>query len=728
MLKIQRANFALRKFVLGFLFILFSIIFLESCAYMDESGRGFLLDYGRNSILCIVPGAVLLSGFLLFMFRCFEKMRPERIRMATWGLGVLIILIQSTVLIFLMKGGFKGVTDACRVLNQAIAMASEQKGLLDNDVPYFQKFSNNYPFTILLYYLCRGLRFMGVQCYAQVLMVLNIVMIDISGVFALKLVHMLKGRVWRAKLLLLFLLCPTTYVWIVFSYTNTFSMPFVMGTLYFGIKAMRGRKWRIGNTVLAAVLGAVGYQIRPSTIIPVVAIVIGIVLTMRIRQFREKCMLVLIIAVIFAGIMAASSAVCRMHLKNPDSDKTFPFTHWIMMGMNTEKNGFVNEEDVLFTMSFPQKEEKVKHNLKVIKKRLIQMKPAGYAALLINKLELVWGLGTDGYQGYYSNGEDISGLHQYFAGDRGGLAAVYCQIFRCVTFLFALFSVYYQLKRRGKGEIFIVSLTMLGAILFFLIWEANKKYNICFMEPALILMCDGVSRGWELARKVRRKFSAAAKRRLLRSVSVLVLLLPLFATVLMVSERKYYILDKTEHRQEVIEDRVHKEEYILLKNKGDVAEQTFTSGQAFNEVRIMQKFDREIEMGSYRFELLDGGGKLLVSQYFPHRRKSKKEWQNFDFKEIKPSGRDSRYTIRIVCEKAQAGGILTAMTPYSAYDVYSGGELTLNDRNLKRDMTFSVSRKKNESRFSVVGYIAIGVVFWLLSGLLFYLVLKKVRW
>lgn len=729
MLKKLWANFALRRLVFGCLIILFSVIFLESCVLIDEGQKDILSVSGRNTVFCVVPGVILLSGFLLFAFRRIERIKPNNIKRVMWGIGALILFIQFLMLFLLIRDGFKGITDTCRVISQALAMVQTQDGLINNDILYFGRYANNYPFTVILYYLFKGMDFFGLTCYTSVLMVINVLLIDISGVFAVKLMRMLKGDIWGVKLLVLFLLCPTTYVWIVFTYTNTFSMPFIMGTLYFGIKAMRKRRRRVRNIVIAAVLGAVGYQIRPSTIVPIIAVILGILFALRIRRFREKCVLIGIILVIFTGVMLLSSNICKTHLKNPDMDKTFPFTHWLMMGMNPKENGFVNRKDVEFTMSFPTKEEKMRQNIRQMKSRLVKMGPRGYAALLAKKLQMVWGLGTDGYQGYYVNGENISGVHKYLFGDKGGLARIYCQIFRCTIFLFALLSILFQLRKKGVEEFFIISLTALGVIAFFLLWETNKKYNICFMELFLILMGDGMTRVGEFVRHPESIFGKQAGRArvwLKRAVGVLIFLAPAGAAAYMAAGWQYYTQTPYEQRKLAIQNSIHKEEFYQMKHKGEHLEQTFVTGQAFNEIRVMQKFKKGVEADSYRFELLDSEGRLLTSQTFPQKEKSKKDWQVFDVPEVAPCDTGRQYTIRIVCEKEQKEGLQIALMIYSSYNVYSGGSLVLNTKPLKWDMTFSVSKKTEESRISEYGYTAAGIIFWLLSGLLSYLFMNSI--
>lgn len=560
--------------------------------------------------------------------------------------------------------------------------------------------------------------------YVSALMVLNVLLIDLSGIFAIRLIRMLRGDVWGIKLLILFLLCPTTYVWAVFTYTNTFSMPFIMGTLYFGIRTMRKRRHRIRNTVITGMFSAVGYQIRPSSIIPVIAVLLGILFTLRIKNFRQKCVLIGIILLIFIVVMLLSSYICNKHLKYPDEDRTFPFTHWVMMGINPECNGFVSQGDVDFTMSFSTKEEKMKQNIRKIKERFVKMGPKGYALLLAKKLRMVWALGADGYQQYYVNGEDISGVHGLVFGDKSAIARIYCQIFRCTTFFFALISIIFQLRKKGVEEFFVISLTALGVILFFLLWETNKRYNICFMELFLILMGDGMTRiqnFLDYPRELVGKSCVKTQGWMKKVISMAIVLAPVGATVYMAYGWQYYTQDIYEQREVTIQSRVDKEGFHKLKNQGYYLEQTFVTGQAFNEIRVMQKFKNGVDADSYRFELLDSKGTILAEQKFPDQKKSEKDWQVFDVPEIVPQESGEQYTMRIVCEREQTEGIQIAIMPYSSYDIYSRGELTLNAKPMNSDMAFCVSRKAEMGHISVRGYIIAGVIFWILSGILLYI-------
>lgn len=716
MKKIGKANLVFRNIVLICLLVLVSVIFLESCLCREKY---FLLNDKRNVALCIVPGVILFSGALLLLFNRIDKIKhynEKKVICVLWGM---ILVLQTVILYFLIKDGFKGITDTSRVINEAIAMVDTQNGLINNEAVYFARYGNNYPFTILIYYICKIVRFCGFRCYTAVLMVLNVILIDLSGVFALKTVKMLRGNIAGIKFLFLFLFSPTTYTWIIFTYTNTFSMPFIMGVLYYGIKAMRREENRMRNIMLAAVWGAVGYQIRATSIIPLIAVMIGILLTARIRSGKEKRIMILLVTGIFVGTMLVSSYICREHLVNREQGRTFPFTHWVMMGLNIQESGFFNNTDVKFSASKPTKQEKIKGNLKKIRERWLEMGPTGYALLVARKMKAVWGSGVDGCLRFHTNGENISEIHQYIYGDKSGVFAIYCQVFRSVTFLFVLFSVFIQICRKGVEEFFVISLTVLGAILFYVLWEANCKYNICFMPLLYILMGDGITRVLVLARKAENVHRYTQKKCCRWGIRLVFLLVPLSISILMVADYSYYIQKKSGYHKAVISDVSRSEENLVLKKKGDVAEQTFTTDRQFNEVCIMSK-NKRIDKDSYRFQLLDDNENPIQIQNISVKETltTKQNWIILHLDKIPAATNAKRYTIRVVCLKDEKKGISLAVTPFDAYDLYTGGTLMVNSNLSQRDMAFCVACREEESLIGLGGYVMFGLAVWVLSGVL----------
>lgn len=452
-------------------------------------------------------------------------------------------------------------------------------------------------------------------------------------------------------------------------------------------------------------------------------------MTMRIRSGKEKICMLLLVAGIFIGVMLATSFLCRTHIVNRESDKTFPFTHWVMMGLNVDKNGFVNNSDVNYSMSLPTKQEKIKGNVEKIKERLSKMGPVGYVLLVAKKLEYVWGAGGDGSLGFYSCGENITGIYQYFYGDKNGLFCIYSQVFRSITFMFALYSVFFQLRKKGLDEFFMLSLTVLGAILFFIIWETNHKYNICFMNLLYILMGDGINCFAGFTRQNKKMEMFLQKKWCRQGVLMFILVIPLAISTLMLADFSHYIQKKSEYHRVALSVINHKAEYISLKKNGDVMEQTFITDQNFNKVYILCKESSKWMKDNYLLQLLDEKGDDIgirqISEEVTEGIDGR--WICLHLDEIPAVQKAKRFTIRVVCLKNQKKGISLAITPYDMFDLYEDGSLKLNHTLSNRDMAFCVVNSREESLISTTGYIIFGLTVWVFSGILVWKFYKRLR-
>ena len=89
---------------------------------------------------------------------------------------------------------------------------------------------------------------------------------------------------------------------------------------------------------------------------------------------------------------------------------------------------------------------------------------------------------------------------------------LFMQAFRVATFFFLLVSVLMQIRQRKFDISFVFSLTFLGAVLFFILWEANRKYNVCFMGVYMLLMADGIERCFRYVRGVEHNRAGIRER------------------------------------------------------------------------------------------------------------------------------------------------------------------------------------------------------------------------
>ena len=68
---------------------------------------------------------------------------------------------------------------------------------------------------------------------------------------------------------------------------------------------------------------------------------------------------------------------------------------------------------------------------------------------------------------------------------------IYMQAFRIAMLFLMLCAMCRQFLQREAAPGAMYTLTFAGAVMFFMLWEAGKRYNICFTGVCLLLMADG---------------------------------------------------------------------------------------------------------------------------------------------------------------------------------------------------------------------------------------------
>lgn len=512
------------------------ILFWRSLVLLRNVTTGQQTRLVRICGALMVPGAVCVLAAVLLAVYYSSAHWPTGRRTAVCLMAVLV-LAQVCFLVFVSRPAY--TTDTLRVHQEAIAMLNSRNGWIDEGSTYFQRYTNNHFIVVFFYYYYRLLSLAGVTDFWLAAVVLNTVCIDLGVALTYLSVRKLRGERLADLFLVLSIFCPTNYVWLTFAYTNTVSIPFVAGILYLFLifKEQRSDIRQIVLCILYGLCIVIGYQIRPTTVLPLIAIILyGLYKSVKPAAAADSeagrgktdghggdpgnekdgepetkgsggrfptAVLCGIIALSCLVTFTSVKAVLKMHVPAGYEEEEFPLTHWVMMGLNDESDGGIYSPDVEFTRSFPTKAEKTEQNIMEIRRRLKELGPSGYARLVIRKLDRVWADGSDTSFEKASYGAGFGAAYEAVMG-RGNLVfRLYCQALRAATFLFAGISILYQISggrpgkrsgvwRRRGDDMFVCSLTLLGCVAFFVLWEANPKYNICFMNLCTMLMADGV--------------------------------------------------------------------------------------------------------------------------------------------------------------------------------------------------------------------------------------------
>lgn len=672
------------------------------------------LVYARE-FLTVIFSAV----FFVLVFQWIYKKLKNTGKRVSLILFCGIVLAQ--VLFLVLVSHPMVISDAARVQNQALYMVKWNHGKMDMGNSYFQQYTNNHFVVILFYYFYKILSFMGItQVWIPTIM-LNIFCVDVGIYITYRTLKRLKGIGCANLVLAFFLLSPTTYVWLTTAYTNTFSFPFVMAILYLCLW-LRGGQPNKKNIVKCVLLGfatVLGYFIRPTTVLPVIAMFIfsGIKffeepllvkrkelrvlnpewnLTKKISGKRNTMIKAAIVLLVCGLTWTGCQMLMNRHIDREKITGQFPVTHWIMMGLNERTGGGYAGEDVEYTKSFEGVEAKKRADMARLKERVADMGIRRLTQQAFVKMARVWAMGDDDSIQKASYAHDYPVLYERFMGGNNGWFLVYMQSFRMAVFVLLGISVLRQLRRGVCGEIFLYTLTFLGAILFFLIWEANMKYNICFMGVYFILMADGteILRHRICLYKLGKKKKHWKKKLFvymggIAAAASLLLQMPMLMAEAHIEKKQYYN-SRIWADSEPLDNSVHEVPALL--------EQTIEEGQfrwedewnclgIFFEDRDEEGLEKEylVEVISewdnqiiYRREIgageLDGRGAIWM--------------------EIKGKRMDSDMGYRLrLTHRGAVYGMMPKICRFPALNPYPYGCLYVNGRKTEYDLAMSMYKK-----------------------------------
>ena len=676
----------------------------------------------------------------LFMAACIvmlcvygkDKLQTTRRKFSVF-MFLLIGLAQIAFLLLVSRP--MTIADPARVQNEALAMLKYHYGQMDPTNSYMQNYGNNHFITICFYYFYKFLTDVGITKVWVPTVVLNVLAIDLGILLTFLSVKKMRGIGTANFALVLFFLCPTTYLWLTSVYTNTLSFPFIMGILYLGLIDKPAKRWRMAvHDVLLAVVMAVGYRVRPTTIIPIIAL--GLYLTLRLiagwqnrralrasetmetenaseeqqhsrQRVLEGAVRVGLVVCVSMAVLFSSSNLVAKHVDAKKFNQQFPVVHWVMMGMNEKSKGGFNRNDRRYTSSFLTKEQKRKADIARLKQRVKKMGPVGLAKHFGNKMMRVWAMGDDDGITNAQYAYQYPPFFRYFAGKQNAWFMIYMQAFRIAMLFLMLCAMCRQFLQREAAPGAMYTLTFAGAVMFFMLWEAGKRYNICFTGVCLLLMAEGAD---GFTNTVFNKGDAWLKAHFngmrLHAARLVVLAVGLFcfagsfaAANQLSHPRTYveipYFNSKRGKDEEPIRWRYHKNLKVL--------EQTIEQGQLewrnrWNRIRLYFWNLAPNESGDeYRIQVLALDDKEVLYDKTIAPNQVKREGYTIAIAKNKLKQRDSQigYLIRLTHVGA-SDRLIPMVCRFPLLDPYPYGELKVDGQYKDWDLSMKIFLKKNE--------------------------------
>lgn len=656
----------------------------------------------------ILLGAAFVLGctVLLLTGRALRLSEKTADRL-TFAVFLLMMAVQFVLILTLFRY-YLPWADSLSVMNEAISMSTQAHPTISSAGRYFEMYGNNYFFTIVLCYYFKFFRLFGLTAYWMEGLFLNMFAMDLGVWFCLATAKATFGNQKRLILAILCLLNPLLYVFLPFVYTNTISIPFTMGIFCLPLLACKtnNKKKRIAYAVWEAVLLAVGFQIRVTTLIPVIALMLWALVSLTFSRDSKHAILapLLTFAIVFVLLFGGCKTLINTHVPEDLRSSNFPVTHWLMMGLQGDGGYSAVDED--YTYSFPTKEEKSAANREEIRLRLGALADSGASGILkfvTDKITVTWASEHDGLYLETGRMQGYSPLQKYFFGAKNDLMLYYYQFYKVLLYILALIALLGELLRRKCSTTWLYGLTMLGFFAFYILWEANCRYTICLTLILTVLGFHGINTLLCLVSSASGStdngLSLGTVKRLCAAFLLVCILLPcIYAMVRQYPTYTQTFVPKTDYSIITVGREYHENAVTGIAAEHKTLTQTFTTAHSFNEIGIYCAYDDTEEWSDafldehiYQFRLLDADGNVLASENFG-AEDSRKYYKRFGFDLVTPSGA-STYTIEITARNPEPtpDRLKFLYFDFDTYDYIAHADLAVDGESLHRDLIFLVA-------------------------------------
>ena len=494
-MKIKNNIYSLFQKVFLFLFL---IIF---CGTILDNKSIYVVD----SPLYILIGFLIVSALFLGIYNIILKKTNKElpIKKEIIIVGSLFFLLLLLQLIYgYIMAAYPG-WDWHDVMSAAMQYVEGKKSAINWE--YFQMYPNNNTMLYIEIVLFKMLKVLGLYSYRKGVILtigINILMIDLSVFFLYLTVRELFGKPKAIFSIILCMLCYAFYCYIPVFYTDTVTMLFPILMIYLYVKYNKNKNYRL--LIFLTVVSLIGYKIKPTCIIPFIAIIIDMFFRNELKKSYKGfayLFVSLIITYSLISFLEVKLSVFPYDIKNNTNE--IPYTHWIMMGM-TERDsyqegrkyiGWYNPDSMEITLSHKTTEERKQANIKQIKKQYKQYGLIEYIKFLYRKMLYVWSDGT-----YYAptlatpqpNKNENNPLRKFTTLEGDYYKITFWQNIGMFLFIYFFMIIGIQKYiRKNDNKFNYAYLTIFGILLFLLIWEASSRYLLTFTPVLLLCTMNG---------------------------------------------------------------------------------------------------------------------------------------------------------------------------------------------------------------------------------------------
>ncbi len=464
------------KYFYDVMFFFFSLIFVFTIFY-NKSSYANLKFY--ESILSFFA----YCFFIFLIWKFFLRKLKDNRKFYFFFLFLFFILQLIFAFLFAVRPSWD-----FGAVNDSVFWDLDGVMSLNKNV-YFYRYSNNVGLFLLLKAIYYPFSLLGASHFLLlgIGLLFNIILIDIGLFYLYRFLSLFVSSRQRLFFFFLSLLYLPFITYVPIFYTDTYSLPFAIMSLYYLFYYSYCNDKKIYLILCGFSLG-IGCFIKFSLFIVFLAFFIFFLFRSEKMSLKKVFHSLFVIALFFSIPLVFLQGYIHFTFDAKLLEKeSFPKEHYFMMGL-TNYGGY-NEEDVLFTRNILGISNKKKADLRQFYSRFNELRRTNKVLeFYTNKAVYTWGDGT-----YFAPCKlDVEPLNSYSVkkivlGDSN-------YIFRCVsqaqmlfTLFFILIGIFFRkyLTDRQKDIQLLLNIIIFGVFLFFLLWEARSRYIVNFI-PILL--------------------------------------------------------------------------------------------------------------------------------------------------------------------------------------------------------------------------------------------------
>ena len=493
---------AIKYLFLGYL----SIVFI-GMIFIDENLDYYsvIQQFKLSNWLLLLSVLLFASGYY-FLYRKLgtKKLKHFKRFLIIYFLSFLVIqIILSYNLYFYTDWDVKNLMYLSDRINA---------GTNINNLHYLQTYPNNAFLAWTFALLKRVFTSIGLDSYRGLIYLGNLITSLSIILTALVVKKLSKSDFWTISALILGSIIIGLSPWITIPYSDAYGTIFPILIIYLEISIEDPKK----RIPLVTLVTALGYLIKPTVVIVLIAIIIirGILLFRSKPKFKKVISSFGIVVAIVISLWGFKNLTYFAIGFKVDKESEFSMTHYLMMGLNEDSNGGYSGADFRFSAYYLNAEERRQAEITETIKRLKDY-GGDYPEFLLKKSMSVYNDGTFFWSG---EGTFDDGSYTYFYQDPSGINnslsevlhefywynennyAIFVNIAQAL-WLFTLLGILGNWLGKPNKKETLIMLSLLGLSLFLLLFEQRSRYLYLYLPLFIVLSING----W------RKLFSFAGK-------------------------------------------------------------------------------------------------------------------------------------------------------------------------------------------------------------------------